>query len=165
MLSDARSRCRRWILTRSTPSSRWRWASWCVRTAPCCSRRRPRARGNRRAMPTNRGGQERRYFSGRCRGRASKERRVAAGAAAGLGREPALEPLPDAIERPFRAPLLGKGGEDPAMAALLASVSRLPWEQASPSRRPPPQRPGRTNGRPRSSGWRAGSATWICAPS
>jgi hypothetical protein len=46
--------------------------------------------------------------------------------------EPPLEPLPDRVERPFRTPPIGKGAEDPAKAALLASVSRLPWETASP---------------------------------
>jgi hypothetical protein len=90
------------------------------------------------------GGAPKRYCSGRCRTRASKQRQRRHQAEAEAPeaepdrapapavREPPLEPLPAAIERPFRAPAFGRGAEDPVKAALLASVSRLPWETASP---------------------------------
>jgi hypothetical protein len=88
--------------------------------------------------PSHHGGVPQSYCSARCRGKASKER-LAAVAPAPAEAEPAptsiaaARPDPEPVtkpERPFRTPTFTP--ESPEKRALLESVSRLPWEEASP---------------------------------
>jgi hypothetical protein len=86
---------------------------------------------------SRRGGSPKRYCGAVCRLKAAARRKAHAAAAPAVAPKavqqdaapPAVAPEPAAeIERPFRTPGYP---EDPSKAALLASVSVLPWETAS----------------------------------
>jgi hypothetical protein len=66
--------------------------------------------------PARHGGQAQKFCSKTCRQRAHKRRqpRETNGAAAGSGRGPVLEPVPDEVERPFFVPVETNIGEEEA---------------------------------------------------